>query len=250
MGLNYVEMELGRFPGGVQAVDATYYLTGERLSRTLARLMGRAQSAMDDGDLKDGMAMQRISMLQRQGDTEGALALIKELPPALRADKSIMLLEIGLDPGTDDTRYLAAIERFENAFPNDPALDLVSIDGFFMRKQFDRLLAAIDRLDERVKDPYLDVMRALAYLGDDKLDKALVHVDRAIEREPTLEDAWDAKSTICLTKKDFACAFAAITVLVERFELPITDEVVGDLEHGPELLASEEYKAWRGTGSD
>jgi len=255
-GLNYVELELGRFPEGVFAVDATYYLTGELLSRTLARLMGSAQSALDDGDLGDGRTMMRISELQRSGDAAGALALIRELPPALRQDKSLMLLEIGLDPGDDEARYLAAIERFERAFPGDPALDLVSVDGFFMRKQYDRLHTALDRLDQRVKDPYLDVMRALAHFDasaspdatgrDPKaLDEAHVSVKRAIEREPDMQDAWDTQSTICLARKDHACAVAALKVLAERFALPIDDATVLGLEGGADLVASDPWKTWR-----
>lgn len=258
-GLNYVELELGRFPEGVRAVDATYYLTGEPLSRTLARLLGSAQSALDDGNLGDGQTMMRISERQRAGDAAGALALIRELPPALRHDKSMMLLEIGLDPGDDEARYLAAIERFEKAFPGDPALDLVSIDGFFMRRELDRLHAALDRLDQRVNDPYLDVMRALAHFeasaprdavppvvrDASALDKAHAAVKRAIEREPDMQDAWDTQSTICLAKKDHACAVDSLKVLAERFALPIDEHTVLGLEGGAELVASDPWKTWR-----
>ena len=247
-GLNYVELELGRFPEGVRAVDATYYLTGEPLSKTLARLMGSAQTALDDGSAGDVMVMQQISEKQRSGDHAGALALIKQLPPALREDKSMMLLEIGLDPGDDEARYLAAIERFEKKFPGDPALDLVSVDGFFMRKQFDRLHASLDRLDKSVNDPYLQVMHALAFIDDKQLDKAQAALDKAIEREPELQDAWDTRSTLCITKKDYACATESLKMLNDKFKVPVTDEVVMQLEGGPELVASEPWKAWRAAG--
>jgi len=246
-GLNYAEFELGRFPQGVLAVDATYYLTGEPLSRTLSRLLGSAQSAIDDGDLGDGTAMERISAKQRAGDAVGALALIAKLPPALRNDKSIMLLEIGLDPGDDEARYLGAIERFEKAFPGDPALDLVSIDGFFLRKQFDRLHGSLDRLDKRVNDPYLDVMRALAYFEAKDFANALKHIKRAIEREPDLQDAWDTKSSVCLAQKDYACAVEALKMLNDKFSVPVTDDAAAQLDNGAELIASEPWKAWRAT---
>ena len=247
-GLNYVELELGKYPDGVRAVDATYYLTGEPLSKTLARLMGSAQTALDDGSAGDVMVMQQISEKQRSGDHAGALALIKQLPPALREDKSMMLLEIGLDPGDDEARYLAAIERFEKKFPGDPALDLVSVDGFFMRKQFDRLHASLDRLDKSVNDPYLQVMHALAFIDDKQLDKAQAALDKAIEREPELQDAWDTRSTLCITKKDYACATESLKMLNDKFKVPVTDEVVMQLEGGPELVASEPWKAWRAAG--
>lgn len=246
-GLNYAEFELGRFPEGVLAVDATYYLTGEPLSRTLSRLLGSAQSAIDQGDMGDGTAMEKISARQRAGDATGALELITKLPPALRNDKSIMLLEIGLDPGDDEARYLGAIERFEKAFPGDPALDLVSIDGFFMRKQFDRLHSSLDRLDKRVNDPYLDVMRALAYFEAKNFDKSMTHVNRAIEREPELQDAWDTKSSVCLAKKDYACATQALKMLNDKFSIPVTDDTAAQLDNGAELVASEPWKQWRAT---
>ncbi len=246
-GLNYAELELGRFPEGVQAVDATYYLTGEPLSRTLSRLLGSAQNAIDQGDIGDGTAMAQISARQRAGDAAGALELITKLPPALRNDKSIMLLEIGLDPGDDEARYLAAIERFEKAFPGDPALDLVSIDGFFMRKQFERLHNSLDRLDKRVNDPYLDVMRALAYFEAGDFDRALTRVDSAIAREPELQDAWDTKSSVCLAKKDYACAVEALKMLNDKFSVRVSEDAAVQLDNGAELIVSEPWKAWRAT---
>lgn len=248
-GLNYVELELGRFSAGIQIADAVYYLSGEPMSRTFSRLLGSAQNALDSGDFTAGDALQRIAERQRAGDAEGALRLIDELPPSIRHDKAIMLTEIGVDPADDEARYLAAIERFEKAYPNDPALDLVSIDGFFLRKQFDRLFTALDRLDKRVNDPYLEVMRALGHYQNKDHDKALAHVERAIEREPTLLDAWDTKSTVCLARKDFACAVSALKKLTDDFELELTDEIMLGLENGAELVASEPYKAWRATAS-
>lgn len=244
-GLNYAELELGRFPGGVMAVDARYYNTGEPLSRTLSRLMGSAQTAMDDGTIGDGEAMMRISQRAQAGDRAGALAIIQELPPALRKDKAIMLMEVGLDPGDDEPRYLAAIKRFEEAYPGDPALDLVSIDGFFLRKEWKRMHATLDRLDRRVADPYLDVMRATAFRQANELDKALEAAKRATEREPELQDAWDTLSQLCILKKDFAGAVRALEVLAKKFETPVSEAVVLGLEGGDALVASDAWKAWR-----
>jgi hypothetical protein len=244
-GLNYAELELGRFPAGVMAVDATYYNTGEPLSRTLSRLMGSAQAAIDDGTIGDAGAMQRITRRAQAGDLAGALAIIDELPPALRKDKAIMLMEVGLDPGDDEARYLGAIERFEKAYPGDPALDLVSLDGFFLRKEFKRMHATLDRLDRRVADPYLDVMRALAYRGASEIDKATEAAKRATAREPELPEGWDTLSQVCTIKKDFACAVEALKVLAERFETPISEAGVLALEGGDLLAASDAWKAWR-----
>lgn len=246
-GLNYAELELGKYPDGVRAVDATYYLTGEPLSKTLARLMGSAQKSLDDGTAGDAMVLQQISEKQRAGDQAGALALIKQLPPALREDKSMMLLEIGLDPGDDEARYLAAIERFEKKFPGDPALDLVSVDGFFMRKQYDRLHGALDRLDKAVNDPYLEIMHALAFVEEKQLDKAQAALKKAIEREPDLQDAWDTRTSVCLAQKDYACAVESLKVLNDKFKVPVTEEAVLQLDGGAELVLSEPWKAWRAT---
>ncbi len=244
-GLNYAELELVRFDEGIRAVDTTYYQSGEPLSATLRRLVLSAQTALDDGQINDAALLQEITAKQRTGDNAGALALIGQLPTALRNDKAMMLMEIGLDPGGDDTRYLAAIERFEKAFPGDPALDLVSVDGFFMRKQFDRVHATLDRLQKRIDDPYLEVMHALAHFQADKLDDALVKVDAAIAREPTLRGAWDAKSAICLKKKDYVCEVEVLKALEQKFQLVITEELAVQLDNGAELVASEPWKAWR-----
>ena len=247
-GLNYAELELARFAEGIRAVDTTYYLTGEPLSTTLRRLIGSAQTAVDDGQINDSALLLQITAKQRAGDNAGALELIRQLPTAMRNDKAMMLMEVGLDPGGDDARYLAAIERFEKAYPGDPALDLVSIDGFFMRKQFDRLHATLDRLQKRIDDPYLEVMHALAFFEAKDLDKALAKVDVAITREPLLQAAWDAKSAICLSKKDFVCAVEVLKSLKEKFALEITEDIATQLDNGAELVASEPWKTWRAAG--
>lgn len=244
--LNYFEVELARSPDGVvRGIDMTAYTSGEAVSQTIGRMGKNLAATAGLGDKIDVLtALNRVGKLREAGDVAGALALLDELPPAFREDKVVMLTEIGLRPD-DDPKFLALAARFERLFPNDPALLMLSIDTHWARAQFDRVLVAIDALDARVRDPYLDALRAAVHIEREDLGAARAAVDRAVTRGPGLEDGWTLRSTLCLALEDFACAVESLRALHERFGHSRPDaDAAAELTNGRGLVASEAWRAW------
>jgi predicted Zn-dependent protease len=89
-----------------------------------------------------------------------------------------------------EAQYQSAIDALRRAYPNDASLDLMLLDGYFMKKRYDEALQAVDRIDRSLGgDPYLDVMRANMLLAKGDVDGAYRFATRAVEREPSLSEA-------------------------------------------------------------
>lgn len=85
-----------------------------------------------------------------------------ELPKSMQEQKTVLLMRRGQAQKAkqwDDVRATTA--DFRRLYPNDAALDVLSLPSLIFEKQFDEALAAVDRIDAFVGgDPYLDTLRS------------------------------------------------------------------------------------------
>lgn len=246
--LNYHQLLLDKQGSEVRLVDIYFYASGEHVSETFRKL---ADTLLESGSMKTSLMLQRIKELMASGDSAEARRVLQQLPAAVRKTKAAMLLEVGLtSEDVDAPEYLAAIEAYGKAFPNDPSLDLVMLDSMFLRKQFDEALVVIDRLDERVGgDAYLDAMRAGIYGEAGKREEAVAAAKRATEREPTLESAWWQLLTQQSAAQQYAGAVATLATLRDKFGAPTDRESLAADERFTGLAASKEYSDWAGAES-
>jgi predicted negative regulator of RcsB-dependent stress response len=254
-GLNYVEFHMERDPGRrVRVVDFFSYVAGENVSDTIRRMYVHVVAESEMGFL-DRLAgkeraftehagrLKQLNQATTEGRHEEALAAYASLPPVLQKDRVALIARIRAAFGTgDEARYAEAIEAFEAAFPEDPALDLVSIDGHFMRKEWAKALDRIDRLHARVKDPYLHVLRGSVLLakGDRKAGKA--SLGAAIREEPTLAEAHWALVEATMVDREFAATAQALTA-IERDAGVVLGDLSAVAEFAP-FVASKEYRTW------
>ena len=126
-----------------------------------------------DADLAKNLGkIQEISDAIRQNNPRQAIAVYDALPQSIKGEKVPLLARLmaaqSLD---DDAEYRKAMDDFRRYFPEDPCLDLINIDHYFLTKQFDKELAAIDHIETVVGgDPYLNVLRANVYFAQGKID--------------------------------------------------------------------------------
>jgi hypothetical protein len=77
----------------------------------------------------------RAGRLLGEGKPAEALAIYRSLRPETRKQKVVPLGRIAAAQAADDDReYAGALEEYRKLFPDDPSLDLLSVDAFFMRK--------------------------------------------------------------------------------------------------------------------
>jgi tetratricopeptide (TPR) repeat protein len=186
-------------------------------------------------------------------DPGKALAALAALPKKAQESKPLQLLKIQAASAVDDASYEAAIAGYEKLFPGDPSLNLVSIDGFIVRKNFSEALKVVDRLDESLGgDPYLDELRVSLLLQNGKdLDRATEIAEKSLAAQPESEDAHYLLLGAHVANRNFAGAVAIMRLMGERFDLVFEEEGLdpGDANYMA-LKASPEWAAYSAKLSD
>ena len=256
-GMNYLDFVLSTPPAGgpVKIVDAYVALTGEFLSRTMAPILAKGIATVRDnpGDLgavKEATRkleqMSRFTSLVRAGKTAEALAAYDKLPAEYRKEKVVMLMHVIVTSNRfeeDPASYEKSIDAFVKAFPSDPAVDLVSLDGFLLKKKYAEFHKALDRLDKSVGgDPYLHVLRGNALQMEGKSAEAKKAIGKAIAWEPDLTAAYLARADVALAQKDHKELARLLALMESRFEIDFAGVATAD--DYAEFRRSPEYREW------
>ncbi len=181
----------------------------------------------------------------RSGDRAGALEAIDALPPAVRAERGVQMLRVRTAVGIDTDAYKQALAELAKAFPDDPAVALIEIDGALDVGDFDGAWRWIDVLETAVGvDAYLEATRVVALVRKGDLDKALERAEAAVKLEPTLTRAHEIKLDVLIARKQWGDVLHTMTELEthhgSRFD-------VAKLRAEPrlaELVASPLFAQW------
>ena len=255
--LTYLDLHLIKNGETIQTFDIFSFAAGERVSESVTRLVLPLVSQMKQTPLqklvKSGNneiehleEIMAVINAQNSGDLQGAISLYEKLPKDVQDKKVVLLVYITalMDAGDND-KYLAGLEKFNKLYSDDPSSFIHQLDFHFLNKDFDKMRAAIDQLEERlkVKDPYLDVMRATGYLESKDYEPAIKHIREAIKAEPELEVAHWALSNTALTDKNFQVVAESLDGLKQFYP----DTLAEDLKINPEyseFFESELGKKW------
>jgi hypothetical protein len=235
-GTNYLDLVLARHPNGqVRAVDIYVFVSGELISQTLRRgaLMTMAQmpkGILDrlrgaEGEFVRNMtAFGKMAEAAAGGRNREALSLYDGLPQTMKQDKNILLLRLRAAQGMDERTYAEAMEDFRRYYPNDPSVDLISIDYYILKKQYVKALEMVDRLDRSVGgDPYLNVLRAGIHLDAGNFAAARQAARQAAEAMPERSDGPMALLSISLAEKNHAETLRLLHVLEKDYGMTFKD---------------------------
>lgn len=256
-GLNYVDFVLTAPAKDkpVRVVDVYVALSGELLSQSVAPFIAKGLDVLKQPD-GDGAAVRaavekfeavgRFMSLVRSGKPKDALAAYEKLPAEHKKEKVVMLAHVMTtgslleeDPGA----YERSMDAFIKKFPTDPAVDLVAIDGYLMKKKYPEFHKTIDRLDKSLGgDPYLHVVRGNGFKLEGKLKEAKAAIGRAIAADPDMRAAYLALGEIALSEKDFKELARLLTVLEARCDVDFSNLATADAF--AEFRKSPEYKIW------
>jgi hypothetical protein len=253
--VNYHDFILTRRPDGtVRASDVHIFLSGELLSATLRRAYLPAAADASKGMLarltgqesdyiKNLDRLKEISKAVAEGRDRDALKLYAGLPRSVQTDKNVLLMRLRAAQNVDEQEYAAVIAEFRSAHPGDAGLDLISLDGYFMKKQYNQVLRCLERLDTALGgDPYLDLMRANVSCELQKLDEARQLAQKAIDGDDSLQNAYFLLIGISLTAKDFDETSRLLSLMERRFDLRF-DNLAGVTEYA-EYTKSPQYQKW------
>jgi hypothetical protein len=254
-GVNYHDYILRRSVGGdVVATDYYVISLGEFMSQFLRRSvllpmlrhLGAASSLGLSPAERDYVAhfeeIGKITKDLNNAKWQAVLTACKRLPASVRASKFVLLIRLQASAASDEAEYLATIDEFRKQYPNDPTLDFISIDGYTVRKQFDKADECMQRVDRAVGcDPYLGVLRANMLVAQRKLEAARDLLQKAVAEEPTLMSAYYALVDNSLARHDFDDTLKWLTA-IEAQGLRIKDLTKGRLF--ADFVKSPQYQTW------
>jgi tetratricopeptide (TPR) repeat protein len=256
--LDYFEFVLSRrADGAVLASDYYSFRSGEMVSQRIrenyrrvasvaSRALNRSKLTRDESDVvANNLKVAEMEALANSHDGRRALEIYAQLPETLRNEKGVLLTRLSAanSLGTGSKEYDEALQAIETALPGDPCLDFVLVDYYSSRRQYDKLRAAIDRLDTRVGgDPQQDARRALSYIPERNYKLARKYAQKAIEAEDSLFLPYLVLLQIALVEKNFDEVSRLMTLMEDKslMEFP-------DLTTNPayaEFVKSPQYQAW------
>jgi thioredoxin-like negative regulator of GroEL len=254
-GVNYHGITLARFPDGqIASEDMHIMVSGEMLSQTFRRLILPFVAEQNRGLLerlggaerlytKHMGDIQALTAAARAGKAKEAMTIYSRLPPELLKDKSLHLIALNATRQGDEADYTALLESYRRNHPNDPSIDIMSIDYFIMKKQYDEALQCLRRADRAIGgDPYLLMMQGTVLADAGKLGEAKAALEEAIAQEPTLENAYWSRVTVALKAKDHADAMAWLKKVVEKCNVTLDEEAMKKIDEYAEFVKSPQFK--------
>lgn len=214
--LNYHDYELIKSHDKCRVADVYIYLSGETLAETMGNLFKTLYANNNDPD-QQGLAgvedLKEVRTLIQRGKNAEAKKMYEGLPAYLKNTKTILLLNVVICSGLGNEEYNEAIKVFREKFPNEPNMNLMMIDGYFLQKDYVKMLAAINALDSQInKDPLLDFYRYVSYdLLKDK-QNARLYLTRLVKNMPDFQKGVQELIAVDLKDKNKAEADSLITI--------------------------------------
>lgn len=186
--LNYHDFELFKKEDKVKIADIYIYATGENLSSTFAQTllsMSEHASSANKIDREDLNKIQWIKNYINEKEFEKAKELFQTLPSLIRRQKIYKIIYIQIAGGLSTDEYLAALNKFQQEYPDAPNMYLLMIDAYFLKKDYAGALKCVNGLDSLInKDPFLDYYRALIHGQNEDKTNHLLCLERLQKNLP------------------------------------------------------------------
>lgn len=118
----------------------------------------------------------------------------------------------------------AEADRYRQRLDGDPVADLAALDQATVQARWDDAIGIVSRLERAVgEDPYLDTFRAYFLCERGSYDLATDAADRALEREPMLEEARLMRLRVALAQRDFDAVRQSLLILERGFGWDLDD---------------------------
>jgi|GEM_PF-4983608 len=223
------------------SLRAILFALAPAADRSLAdRLFGVEKAA-------DPAVMSAFDAALRQRDPAAVAAVWPRLPSSLRSQRPVFMAALQvlmLDPGAP--AYLAALEEARGLYAEEPLVDLLSIDLFFLKNDPVALEACLDRIEQRLGGPdaHLATLRAGGRIAAGNDAGAEQAVDAALAMEPDFANASLARLKLLITRRDFSGAVALLETMEEKFGRGFEPPPSSRGQVFADFIASPEYVKW------
>ena len=253
-GVNYLEFTIARFPDGDFGAEDIYFVaTGEPISQTMRRFMIPGLSQLSGGLLSrlrgtdkqfvaNAQLIQSMSQAIRDNRYADAQRAYRRMPKELQEDKAMLVGYIQAAANISDQEHAAAVETLRRLYPNDPCIDLMSVDYHLIRREYKLCLDDIDRLSRAIGgDAYLENLKVNVLIEMGLLKTAATAAETAIQMEPDLKEAYWSRVTVSLRARNHADTLVWLKKVAETFNLTLKD--LRALPEYAEFVKTSQYRA-------
>lgn len=250
-GLNYHEFPVGSNSNDEpELLDIFAYSTGEYMSETMRTAVQEAlgMRSIEIGGLEFANKLRESQQLLLAGKPHEAWEILSTFPDDVNQVRIVYLVRVQTtaqlgDSQEDHERYLAAIDDYAKAYPNDTALSLVAIDGYFLREQYEDCRRVLTRLEKTVgEDGYLRFLAGSTLVQEGEYDLAKKEMERALEIEPGLDDALYGMVDVANAAKDWPGVVKALVRCEKELDAEFELEDVAEFA---DFIKTKEYRGWK-----
>lgn len=236
-GMTFIELVPTQIANGtIQVLDIYPYMSGDLMSDTMrqvilpvvsaknASLLVRLTGAEQDA-ARYMRQIQQVATAHQSGNSAGALQLIKGLPDTVKRMKVVLMIQIqAAQAVNNDAQYVAAMEDFRAAFPNDPSLDFILVDYYTLQQNHSAVMDCLGRLQQRTSgDPYLTYLQGETALEQGDAAHCNALAAEALEAEPDMQEAQMLMMYSQGALRDFDGLLATLKRLYIEHELVFAD---------------------------
>ncbi len=246
-GLNYHDLVLGPGQDGeVTIVDVNVFLTGEMISGTVRRSLVKFLAADEEGDREYLSALAlfgQMMQLTQDGRFTKALETYRRMPASMQQQKTVQVVRITCAAQVDDEELDRACNEFRRLFPDDPCVDLLTVDQLILKERWSEALRAFERLRGAVGgDAYVDDLMANVHFLRGDLEQAVAFARHSITREPGLDEGYWTLLEISLRRNDHDETARLLAVLERDFGWLFDD--LDDVPAYGGFVTSDAYRGW------
>ncbi|MCL7753453.1 hypothetical protein [Polaribacter sp. Z022] len=252
-GINYHDHLVNSINNEAKIIDTYNFTSGENISdsyRTIYKsaLYGSNFLTNDINKsrfVKDMAKLKRIQKLNSLGKYDKALKLYQSISNTSKQEKIYKLINISISSNISLEQYEKALKDYEDKYPNDPSIQLISIDKYIIKKEYDKSLNAINKLDSLVKgDTFLNYMRANVYVLKKDFTSAIENYEFIKREYPQFIDSYDSLLALYIERKNNNKALDILKTINSNFEVS-KEEIKTNLKQNyPNFYRVKEVQHW------
>lgn len=255
VGLNYHDYKVVLENNELRITDMYIYLTGEHLSKTLKRLYLLSGAELfktfkaGELPLEDLQAVSKSKQFLEAGNYKSALEALTSVSETLRQEKIYGVFELNIRSHLEDGEaYLEAMKRYQEKFPNDPSVNLISIDYFILKEDYTGALTAVNELGRKVGgDDFLSLFRGNIHYANKKVNLAAQEFESLTRKFPEFVDGWDSLLSLRIELGEYHKAVEVLDKILANLEmdLKVFKELLESEPGYSDFIKSQEYKDWK-----
>ncbi len=256
-GLTFIEFILGEdAEHKIRILDWYNYSIGQNYSYSLRQFIPLVVPGERSIMLKlfllksisDKDVRKLTSFFQAFGNKNYDLAIFtyNTLPDNLKENRLLLLVRLKIASVLDDQEvYQNTLADINQYHGEDPRLCLMLIDHFYYKEAYDQALAALKSLDQYTGgDATIDDLMASVYFVQNNYEKAMEFADKAIQREPGLEDPYWTLLECQVHSGKYQEAIEQILIIEKKFKYRMDPKELAKLPGYEKFSASVWFTTW------